>query len=277
MTFALVQTFDSLAEMVDYATAPCAMADWERSSMDTSQPEWHLSDNFDHAVEIATTGFVDAEERAAALAGEIATKVRAVMTAEQTLEYDMTGSMLDLDAYLMGEENCIMQPVVHHQQRTAPTCRILVNSAFSAATAADFYVKQGAVIIALCDLLRQAGYTTEVWACSTNKSQRTSRKITFAAKVKGFEDYGSLSSMLFGLAHPSFQRRLVFACREQMDAGLRSEFGVKKMGGYGQSVEPQIPGEEFDITIGNGTPGLQKDPVNYILSTLKGLGVEIDD
>jgi hypothetical protein len=168
-----------------------------------------------------------------------------------------------------------MQPVVHHQQAVAPTCRILVNCAFSGATNASFYVKQGAVVIALCDLLRQAGYVTEVWACSSSMGNRR-RVVSIAAKVKGFDDYGSLSSMLFGLAHPSFQRRLVFSCREQMDATLRDEFGIG--GGYGQASLPVLPDmDDFDITIGDGSDNVTRDPIQYILSTLRGLGVEISE
>lgn len=273
--FALVETFDSLAEMIEYASGPTDMT-YDRSSQKRTahQSNWTLTDSFDHAVEVATTGFVEAEERAQAIASEITSKVRKVMTEEVTLEYDMTGTVLDVDAYLTGEANCIMQPVVHHQERVAPTCRILVNCAFSGGTSTDFYIQQGAVVIALCDLLREAGYATEVWACSTNQGNRD-RKISFAARVKAFDDYGSVTSMLFGLAHPSFQRRLVFSCRERMDASLRREFGVGSS--YGHSVEPHLPGEEFDITIGNGTHGLTRNPVDYILSTLKGLGVEIAD
>lgn len=274
--FALVQTFDSLAEMIDFASGPTDLSnDRRQSRRDTPHGRsWAMSDSFDDAVRIATEGFTEAEERANAIAQEIASKVRQVMTDEQTLEYDMTGTVLDLDAYLTGEANCIMQPVVHHTQRVAPTCRILVNSAFPGSTGTDFYIQQGAVVIALCDLLRQAGYTTEVWCCSTNQSgYGRGRKISHATKVKSFDDYGSVSSMLFGLAHPSFQRRMVFSCRERMDARMRDEFGVPTE--YGYSTEPEIPGEEFDITIGNGTPGLTRDPISYILSTLRGLGVEI--
>lgn len=274
--FALVKTFDSLAEMIDYAATPTEMQHRERASQDTDDPGWYMSKTYAEAIRVATEGFTEAQEGAEALATEIAHKVRKVMGEEMTLEYDDTGSVLDLDAYLSGEANCVMLPVVHHSQRVAPTCRILVNCAFSSMTNADFYVKQGAVVIALCDLLRQAGYATEVWACSTNQGSR-GRKISVAARVKAFDDFGSVSSMLFGLAHPAFQRRLVFSCREHMDAGLRSEFGVRSGGGYGASVEPELPGEEFDITIGSGTHGLTRDPIRYILSTLKGLGVEIEE
>ena len=273
--FALVHTFDSLAEMIDFASGPTDMSDYSRTSLDTGaySESWTLTRNFDEAVEVATAGFVQAQHEAETLATEIASKVRKVMHEEMTLDYDMTGSVLDLDAYLTGEPNCIMQPVVHHQQTVAPTCRVLVNSAFSGSTDPQFYIKQGAVVIALCDLLRQAGYATEVWACSTNQGTRD-RKITFAARVKGFDDYGSVSSMLFGLAHPAFQRRIVFSCREHMNASLRSEFGVGDS--YGRSVEPEIPGEEFDITIGTGA-NLSSDPVAYILRSLRGMGVEVAD
>jgi hypothetical protein len=99
-------------------------------------------------------------------------------------------------------------------------------------------------------------------------------------KVKDSSEPFDVDAIMYAFAHPSFLRRIVFGVMETETATIRRrhKFGMGG-GGYGHPIDcTQAETVSADLTIGlrQDLSTMDRDPVEWITSQLRTLGLEVE-
>lgn len=233
---------------------------------------------------IMVSGYDDVLPTITSIRDKVRERVGNIDTTVFRAENNVYGTRLDMGSYLADSPTCFLEFHEDPDKRATKFVRILVDTTFSAMVKADDIKVRGAAVVALCDTLNLCGYTTEVWAVSTNGgSWGSGNKDTELAVMLPVQRVGEpwdVRSAMYPLAHPSFLRRTVFGVMESMDETERKAFGVGY--GYGSVIECR-KGSLADLHCGGADiicsthegeiRDMVKNPVKWVLSQCRNLGV----
>ncbi len=195
---------------------------------DTSY-SWDLNADFPKAVDLATNGWAEGAEDARRCLKLVEEKFPPV-THQQTFRYNNSGSYADVDRYLHGEPENMVEFVADPLETRPLT--ILVNGGMTAAVSAADARQRGAAIAALIDILEGRGYrcdVTLVQYCSGRHGEFEIR-----VKVKEAGQPLDLDRLVFAVAHPACHRRLGWGVKENESPAVCQAFGFND-GGYSSS------------------------------------------
>lgn len=205
---------------------------------------WDYEAGWEGSVKLARDGFIEPLERVEKLATHVESKIDLTLfQTEFQATYDVAGSEVDVDVYLAGTPECMIESTPLRVSKHGRAVRLLVPITCSACVSAEEFERRGAAVVALADLLARAQHPLEVWvAIPINTSTRG-----YGAGKGGFPDWCDLirvqsadepldvGRLLFAVAHPAAFRRHGFRSMEQ-SPGFQGKYG-KFGSGYGNVAE----------------------------------------
>lgn len=278
----IVFKFDGYNDMAQYVNSKHK----RDGSSATSSAEWCGGTQ---TVRQATGMMVSGSDGTIATISSIRDKVRerigSIDTSVYKFENNVYGTRLDMGSYLADSPTCFLDAYEEPDKRATKFVRILVDTTFSAMVSAKDIFTRGAAVVALCDTLNLCGYTTEVWAVSTNGgSQRfdgaKDKELAVMIPVQRVGEPWDIRSAMFPLSNPGFLRRLVFGVMESMTKPERDAFGVGR--GYGTVIQcrkgsladAHCGGADIICTTSEGDINdIVRDPVAWVLKQCKNIGV----
>lgn len=283
----IVYKFDGYRDMAEHVKAK---HDPEGASV-KSETKWCGGmRSVSHACDTMVSGYDDNLPKITAIRDKVRERVGSIDTSVWAMESNVVGRRVDVGAYMAGSPLCFYDFVEDTERRATKFVRILVDTTFSALVPADQIATRGAAIVALCDTLNLCGYTTEVWAVSTNggsfRSMGGEKELAILLPVQRVGEPWDVRSAMFPLAHGGFLRRLVFGVMESMSRAERDMFGVASGWGYGSVIQCR-KGSLADLHCGGADlicttyegdiSAIVRDPVEWVLTQCKNVGVITDE
>lgn len=266
--------FDSYAEYVEYAQGPKSANNAHKdSSRHDNGKDWDLGLGWDGAVQCAQQGWSEVRSDIEGIASEVSTRVGNLMRDEFGFEFDVTGTTVDVGRMMSGEPECMIQPVMQQVPRDSPVVTVVVEACVSASMSADTYLKRGATILALLDVLRIIGIPAEVYLSSDNGITCHLIPLVEAGQ------HVDVDELAFALAHPGAFRRIGFAAWEADEPALPFGYGSAPTSlnkWTREEVTPTIALNGVSTSIGEAGDVVRK-PVDWIIAQLKGAGLEVND
>jgi len=211
---------------------------------------WAGTETFEQAIELAKKGWADGLKDIKAMS-EAIWKVVGQEIQKTTFVYDVAGCQPDIDRYLCGEpENMIQFVHEKEQQGKGKIVKIFVNNVASCGVSTEAMFGRGAAVVALVDALENLGFSCEVaTADALGREWRGDEKVLqYNVMLKRAGQPLELDRLAFALAQPCWLRRLVFSAMEQEPPEIRSMFGVGD--GYGYPTESRgLTSEERGIDV----------------------------
>lgn len=244
---------------------------------------FHETESFEDACNLALNGWDGARVEIDSILSQIRTEVAEKVVTDYAPSWDTCGAVVDVEAYLLGEPENMIDFIPEPNVQDRPVVRVLVNTTFSGGFGTDEILQRGSAICGLVDILMSLGFSVEVWAETSDGPMGRSDSEWFwscLVLLKGVDDYVDVDSFAFALAHPDWLRRIMFALMEGESPTIRKRFnfGGQYGGGYGL-VGRLTAAEEVGATITVegallGTDGRNiHNATDWIMDTLKGLGV----
>lgn len=207
-----VDRFDSINELIAEVTGPVRQS-WERDPRytphSTTRSKFTLTDNFDHAVSLARKGWPEG------LKNMVRDLAQASLTTAYervpSIHYDVGGMMPDVPRFVSGDPYNMMD-FGYDESKSRPIVRLWVPKSVSGAVRTEHVVNYGVALLSHVDRLEEQGFSVELTlvSCSRDSDCKTLYSIQFAT-AKRAGDPLDLDTLAFMLAHPSYQRRFIFA------------------------------------------------------------------
>jgi len=217
---------------------PYGFAGEPASRQSRSETEtWTGTKNFQAAMDLARKGWSEGLETIAAMSEEI-WKVVGQEIKKQTFQYDVCGDVVDVDRYLSGEPENMIQFTEEQAVGHGKIIKIWVNTVASKGVSATTMFYRGAAVVALVDALEKLGFSCEVSTIDAISERWSGDKnvLRYNVLLRGAGEALDLDRLAFALAHASWLRRLIFSAMEQESPALRRMFGIG-MGTYGNPEE----------------------------------------
>lgn len=238
--------FASASELGDYAaTSPYTdQVGFYRKSRFGS---YHEEESMDDAVKVSHAGW--STHRATFQAGTARFETASSATSRFEYHYDVSGGWVDVDRYLTGEPECMVQPVLSPDK---PILRIMVQLAVSAFVDARTVVESGGIVTGLVDVANASGFAVELYGVvSTGDKHPTAMaQLNTYIMVKDPSQPLDIDNVAFTLAHPDVTRRFEITLLD-----MRSDYkrwGARGEGGHGypgKVAAPHPDGETWDLVI----------------------------
>lgn len=250
-------SFPSLVSLADRAEHTQA---GENSRMNSNE---FSGCSFDEAVSFARHGWPEGAAKAKRLLDRL--QLHVPQAVHSVTHHDVTGSYVDVGEYLQGVPECMVD--FREDRRPARFAHIVVSATFSANITTQAVIQRGATIAAVVDALETQGIrcTVDLLFQSTDYNKAD----TFEVRVPIKEAHAplNLDTLTFGVAHPAYLRRLMFAVMEQYPADVRDHYKVGI--GYGLSRPiKDIPGTIIFQTVGEKESWSEADSLARIQSVL---------
>jgi hypothetical protein len=254
------------------AAGPCGYGG--RSSIEHGAVQsWDLGAGFEGAVALAATGWEEGGDRVKALADDMREDISAGRMGEVDAPQwarDVAGTLPDVPAYLAGMPDAMLdwraEPVAQ------PVVKVVASISGLADVSAQDYVKRGASVVALVDLLESTGRRVELVAyVGASQDHRTTTCYEWWTTIKRPDMPLSVDVCAFFLAHPAAHRRLGFALREIHPASYRG-LGVDSGGyGYSRNAAEEDQGDVYAPAL----EGRESYGIGWVRAALDKCGVEV--
>lgn len=214
MTDYVVPPMLSWQEFIDAARAEATIEGGARSY----SPEW-AGGTWEEAMRLAVDGWPlalrEAQVSVAALR-EQAGIDRSVTTLEPT--WDVTGSEVDVGAYLAGVPECMVDAVPRQTSTRGRVVTFVVPAAYSNKASHTSILDRGIALATLSTAIIEAGHSVEIWsgwACMMGDGW-ADRYSAVARVISAGEPFDA-GRLIFAVAHPAMCRRLWFSVWDAQD------------------------------------------------------------
>jgi hypothetical protein len=263
-----VDEFESLGEALRYA-----QDNKNRRSSDTkSERDWYGSPDLDTAVQMGLDGWHDIRPEVDALFSRMEEQINMAIGDVFEMRYDYGGDSVDIDRFLMGDPECMLEYDVVPSGRMGRVVKVLVNGAASCNVSAKEIQQRGALAVALVDVLNKLGVGVEVWLESATEYEN--KYHSQLIKLHSSEERLDVNNLMFAMAHPSMLRRVGFSILEKTGwepakrcAQINAGYGRPHNMTQAERIEADVKIERIQ----NATGDPVADGVAYIMSTVKGL------
>ncbi len=240
--------------MTDVALPP--MYSWHDFLAAAQEPETihgdgrHASDrwaggSWDEALRLAVDGWpvplLDTDVTVAALR-ERAGLGASVTTLEPA--WDVTGSEVDIGAYLAGVPECMVDAVPRQTSRRGRIVAFLVPACYSNKTPHTLIQNRGIALATLCSAIIAAGHSVEIWSGFVGLLDDD--RIASVARVVSAGEPLDLGRLIFAVAHPLMLRRLWFAVWDAQDPDLAQWVRDENYGIPSHCFSEDLPDEVTD-------------------------------
>ncbi|MGH3379736.1 MAG: DUF7192 family protein [Actinoallomurus sp.] len=197
----------SWQEFTDQARAPDSIED---GSGRGGSDQW-TGASWKEALRLANDGWttvlpeVDAE--VARLRERVADEV---LTTALVPTWDVTGSEVDIGAYLSGEPECMVDAVPQRLSSRGRVVTFLVPAGYVSTTPHSAVHNRGVALAALCSSITASGHSVEIWSSFCAYVSKTERFASTARVISAAEPL-DMGRLMFVMTHPAMLRRLWFA------------------------------------------------------------------
>jgi hypothetical protein len=223
-----------------------------------------------HAVRTQVNGYLE----------PLREKLGRVLHQQNERTYDIAGYEPDIDRYLAGELECMIEDMPQETLSEGKVFTIIVDNSMSCGNRVEDILKRGAAIIALVESFILLGYQLEVW-CEATVKGNVPGYLTSLTKVCDAGERLDIDTMMFPLGNPDWQRRVVWGTFEGMPEGRN--FGFEPDGYCGLHANgihfADRVGASVQMFLGDrySDPQMVKDPVGWVLGILEAQGVFTTD
>ncbi|WP_407566081.1 hypothetical protein [Streptomyces sp. 184] len=197
----------SWQEFVDAARAPDTIDDGDGRHAGGDWPGATWSEALRLAEDGWTTVLPDVDAEVAQLRERIGDEV---LTTALVPAWDVTGSEVDIGAYLSGEPECMVDAVPQRISARGRVVTFLVPAGYVNTTPHSAIHHRGVALSALCSSIIAAGHSVEIWSGFTPYVGDTDRFAAVARVISAAEPL-DMGRLMFVMAHPAMLRRLWFA------------------------------------------------------------------
>jgi len=193
--------FSSLADLTDHVASLPAHPKTERATI-----EFYGTESVAAAIKLARSGWAEGASQAEKIAEEFQTE-RAI---QRRPSYGVAGGSVSVGRMMAGNPE-------HMRRRTKQPGRKVITLytgvGVLARVPASVMARRAAVVAAVADRLEMSGYSCEIVAINTNRVGMGDNSCShqFAVTLKHAGERLNINDVIFGLGHPSMQRRLFFS------------------------------------------------------------------
>ena len=183
---------------------------WETSK---SRAEWAGSRDMDHAIDLARNGWQKGAENAA----KILDMFNVEHAVQRRRRFDVAGGSVSVGRLLAGNPaHMVKRP----KQPGRKVVTLFVENVASAFINPESLTVRAAIVAAFADIMERNGYSCEIVALSivAGNFSNTEPGAHTVVTVKHAGEKLNVNDLAFTLGHPSFLRRLSFACVSQCEA-----------------------------------------------------------
>ncbi|MFC4014066.1 hypothetical protein ACFOY2_43045 [Nonomuraea purpurea] len=196
----------SWQEFLDQATAPetTSLGDSRTNSAAWAGADW------EEAIRLARDGWPLALEQADVTVGQL--RERAGLSAAVTIlepSWDVTGSEVDIGAYLAGEPECMVDAVPRQVSRRGKVITFVVPVVYSNSVPHASVINRGLALATLCAAIIEAGHSVEIWCGATGMVNSRTRYRAMIRAISAGEPL-DIGRLIFAMAHPAMCRKMVF-------------------------------------------------------------------
>ena len=257
-------SLDSLSALADIAEKA------DPSDMSRNKDVKFSSCTFEQALSFARKGWPGGARKAKDILAQIIDKIPELRSDSPTGTYlDVSGSYVDIGEYVNGSPECMVN--FQEDKRATRFMHIVVSASYSGYFPIESAINRGVAIAAIIDILESRNIRREVDLIMCAGAPNGD-KAFISLPIKQAHHPLNLDTLAFGIAHPAYLRRLIFAVMEGQSAKFRSDFSVAPFGGYGRPIQP--PAEPGPTTLVFPTPFPDEDwsipaAIERTLSALK--------
>lgn len=248
-------------------------------------PDWTGTNSFEHATELADTGWSEARREAMQVAEAATLRFGRTVGVRWSLDWRRAGGAYDPVRDLVGSHDLYRVPTEKESPLVVSKVhRIHVNISAHAGISANDLMKAGGLVVSLIESLRILGHTADI-IVGESVDGRWDATLWQGFQLHKATEILDADRLCYWLAHPSALRRHFFASQESLhddpSAFEREGFGTGNGGGYGAPAPtPQDVLDRLGITIDLGTAQARVRHVNdedaqfmWLENTLKEMGV----
>ena len=213
------------------------------SSSNQSSKDWTLGANYADAIDMGINGW---SKGAKMMEDKMSDAVNSHSIPELRNEWanDDWGFILDVGAYLAGDELCALRPA-EREHLTNNIVKIRVSLACSAVVDGDQKANWGVAVAFLIDSLEKQGKSVAIEACyltsghygSRHNGEEVGKNYFTTITLKRSGEPLDLDRIAYVIAHPAAHRRLIFRTRE-LEKSLSGGYGLPRE--LPKSTEPHV-------------------------------------
>jgi hypothetical protein len=225
----LTLMFDGVSEMLEYVERDTDMTYHNRESRKVaSSDSWSGTKTWEDAVELARKGYSDVRAEVDELTAIISSRVSEVVDTMSLSRFDVTGGMVDVSRFVEGEPECMVDYVLAEAPTQGKVTTILMNAGYGCGVDSKAIFAQGAAVCALVEVLAQCGQNVELWVemCGCADGVNKGSVASVLVKLKDARDLLDVNGFMFGVVHPAWFRRMMFAVGEQWNVEDRRRWGI---------------------------------------------------
>ena len=230
------------------------------------------TEDFSEAVTLASTGWHEGLERAAAISAALVDRITGARIERPKLHLQPAGFRPCVPVAIAGAPDNMQALRKVESFGAGKVIDLVFNGGATAGVSAETMILRGAVCLALIDLLEGAGYRVEVTRINCGHDGEIASY--FAFPLKNADQQPDADTLSFWLAHPAAHRRFTFGLREVCDY---ETFG--KTGGDYSSSEP-FPEDKGDLYLSAANMAQitsNKNAIPFLRAQLAAVGVEIEN
>lgn len=269
-----VREFYNLDTFYDVACVDEGLWAYSSHKENSDKTKFTATETFADAVKLARNGWEEGLKKLDYYE-EMSDKDYASKISDNTwdVEHQVTGSYVDVSAYLQGVPECMCDFV---SKRTNSFADVVINPTISCWVKQQTIIDRGREIMKLVDALEKRHIKTRVSLIEVVKGEYDWSK-TYVNNIvcKDYCEVLDQNRLIFALAHPSMPRRLMFALQEQ-EVDINYDFGCPG-GGYG------VPGKIKDLPDEIWKEGLENtytflfDDINHTQEYVKEVKKRVEE
>jgi hypothetical protein len=272
-----IEQFDSVHEALTVAISNQS----PKSSNKEGRTDWNgYTPSLENAVTLGYEGWAEVRPEVERQFGELETQIAEKLDTMFTVFNNVVGGCVDVGTYLSGRPDCMIDFMPEEQDRMGRVVKIVVNLTASAYVTGETLKKRGIVACALIDAIHKLGVGVEIWAemAISTKFDKPSDAYSALIKVHDSSEMMDINNIMFGLCHPAMFRRVGFSLLE-LSGWEHAEELTRNSYGYPAPIQTQqhVGADVLVDRAQDATGDWEKDPIAWVMSTLKGLGLLGED
>ena len=271
-----VTRFDNYSELLELSAANPKKQHSNRAPQDNM----NATEDFAEAHELAVHGWHGVRDKVDTAMEPIREKVGQALGIVSERVFDMVGFEPDIDRYLSGEMECMVDDLFVEAPKEGKVFTLLVDASMAWYNTQDEVIARGAVLCAMVEAFNMLGFQLEIWVEKTIASKDLKELATVLVPVSKAGDPLDVDQIMFAVGHPDFNRRIIWSYMETVP-DYASRFGCRQVGGYYGMTKQGAHMNSFVnasvIVSLDGNTDMTRDPVAWILGQLEMQGVTSND
>jgi hypothetical protein len=185
--------------------------------------------SWQEALRLAEDGWTTVLPEVEAEVAELRERVADRTTTMLLPAWDVTGSEVDIGAYLSGEPECMVDAVPQRVSARGRVVTFLVPAGYNHTTSHAAVHHRGVALAALCSSILAVGHSVEIWSGYCAYVSGKDRFASVARVISAAEPL-DMGRLMFVMAHPAMFRRLWFSVWDSAPTPVARRMCAKRYG-----------------------------------------------